>query len=62
MYPPAEGHLADAGGPLIRPELPPAFFRSGRSANLSMADGTSVKAGREVGLVTLRDVMTVLRR
>jgi transposase-like protein len=34
----------------------------GGQVEITLPDGTSVKVGRDVGLVTLRRVMTVLRR
>ena len=45
---------SSAGGP------DPAV--SGGKVEITLPDGTSVKVGHDVGLVTLRRVMTVLRR
>ena len=47
---------------------PDAFIRirtegvSGGKIEITLPDGTSVKVGHDVGLATLRRVMTVLRR
>ena len=35
---------------------------SGGKIEITLPDGTSIKVGHDVGLVTLRRVMTVLRR
>jgi transposase len=47
-------HVASASGP--------DASASGGKIEITLPDGTSVKVGHDVGLATLRRVMTVLRR
>ena len=57
---PANGHDAKHVEPSSGTEVGPAT--SGGKVEITLPDGTSVKVGQDVGLVTLRRVMSVLRR
>jgi transposase len=49
-------HIAPSSAPGADPAIP------GGKVEITLPDGTSIKVGQDIGLVTLRRVMTVLRR
>jgi transposase-like protein len=57
---PANGHDAKHVEPSSGTEV--GLAASGGKVEITLPDGTSVKVGQDVGLVTLRRVMSVLRR
>jgi transposase len=56
---PAHG---DGAGPVERSSAGGTEHAPGGKIEITLPDGTSIKVGHDVGLMTLRRVMTVLRR